>query len=143
VSYLYAKRLFEAQQIRAAEDIMYCEVFVPSNLMNAGFRCCDVNDLVPNSYTQDLTHLPLPGLPLGARPDCFDEVKFVHPVFKPEDYLMRRLAYCGSDVLSLTAFVQEMDSPTMTGVDDAVRRYFQSEARKKIGANKLVSAAGR
>jgi hypothetical protein len=132
--------LFESQQIQAAEDIMYCEVFVPSNLMNAGFRCCDVNDLVPNSYTEKLTHLPLPGLPLGARPDCYDEVKFVHPVFKPEDYLMRRLAYCGTDVPSLTAFVQEMDSPAMTGVDEATRHYFQLEARKKIEGNQMVSA---
>jgi hypothetical protein len=89
VRYLYDWRRHETKHPPASGRYAFCEALVPSALNAAGgFRCADLNDLMPGCYEPDTFRVGAPML-LGALPALNRRVEWVHPVFSENEYLER------------------------------------------------------
>jgi hypothetical protein len=70
---------------------MHCEVFVASAAMDAGFACCNLNELIPGCYDQSMMMMEIPGYgrPMGAGFEGRDGIRMYHPVYAAEEWLSR------------------------------------------------------
>jgi hypothetical protein len=93
-AYLFSQRQVEAARDPAAADIMHCEVFAPSAAMAGGFACCDLTELMPGCVDMSIMMLEEPGFgrPMGAAFRGADGIRMYHPVYTPEDWLVRTQA---------------------------------------------------
>ncbi len=91
IDYLAEARRRETFHL-TVEGPVFCEAFVPSALVQSGgFVIRDVNELVPNSYRNDMFHPWLPYL-LEDPGWMSSTVKMVHPVLGAQDYLQRHFS---------------------------------------------------
>jgi hypothetical protein len=93
-AHLFAQRQLEALRNTDDTDVVHCEAFVASCAMAGGFRCADVNDLMPGCYDlprmgMQLDHLGGLGKPIGARFPIPQGHQIVHPIYGHEEYLDR------------------------------------------------------
>lgn len=84
--HLYERRRQEARRDPPEEDLLHCEVFVGSEMLNApAFRCAEINQLIPNACRWSTFRVGLPMLMDSPTANVGSEI--VHPAFDLEDYI--------------------------------------------------------
>ncbi len=129
VRYLYDWRLHEARHPPAGGRYAFCEALVPSALNAAGgFRCADLDALMPGCYSRDSFRVGAPML-LGALPALGRGVEWVHPVFAEREYLERSLQDA-RDADRVAEFIARLQSSAGLPVSAQVRRVFLERAAR-------------
>jgi hypothetical protein len=93
VAFLFSQRQLEAVRDPLVDDVIHCETFVASALHAGGYRCLDLNELVPGGYTWESMAMQLGdlamGRPMGSQIVMATEVEMVHPIYTHQEYLNR------------------------------------------------------
>ncbi len=134
--YLYSLRREEKSCETSSNDILYCESFVPTALISAGFRCADLNAVLPGSYRNDLMIMPnrTLGLPLSLGAQFVNFSEIIHPVYSDDEYLRRVLSGCAV-VPAIKVFISQLDAGDFGSIaSDTHGRY------KKLAEEKLLVA---
>jgi hypothetical protein len=138
---LLAQRQLEAARHTPADKVVICEAFVPSSLMAAGFRCIDLNDLLPGSYELDsmgLQHLRsdrLGGQPLSyaiSHPQL--GVEMVHAIYSQEQFLKRNLSQRSGGSAELTWLSDQLTEHFAASLDADLLQDYLARVREKIAA---------
>ncbi len=91
--FLYLNRRIERYEGTVPDDILYCEMFVPTLLRRGGFSCFDLNYYFPDSFVE--RHMIFPsrflGLPIAHASGFPDYVKMIHPVYGNVEMFQRML----------------------------------------------------
>ena len=132
VSFLHKQRVLDAALKTSAENIGHCESFVPSELVHNGFYCADLNVLVPQAYDNDLMILPVPfGLPVSMADGFEGRVRFIHPVYGDEQYLMNLLGLRKSSQ-EIRHFIGALDSAQYARIPAETRASVKEDALKRL-----------
>jgi len=110
--FLYDLRRSEARRAPARADLMHCEAFVGSALLNSpDFRCVEINQLIPNTFRLETFRVGLPML-LGSQAHGM-ETELMHPVFEAEDYVVKHIAHARAtkDIRNLLAAADVPELP--------------------------------
>lgn len=93
ISFLFSQRQIENLLDTPGPDVVQCEGFTPSALMAGGFNCADLNELVQDCYNFELMAMQLApdriGFPMTYTPALPENIRVIHPVYTPEEYLRR------------------------------------------------------
>lgn len=92
VSYLFSQRLLEAARGIVLDDVINCEAFAVSAAVSGGFRCKDLNSIVPGSYNETMMmHSGQLGFgkPLGYIPSNNHNVSIYHPIYSHAEFVKR------------------------------------------------------
>jgi len=82
------KRLKLANTLAQGERGVFCEAFVASDLMQAGFRCLDLNELIPNAWSSDTFTTNKP-IWIEETSRLIGEQSVLYPVLEGADYVAR------------------------------------------------------
>jgi hypothetical protein len=95
--YLYAQRKLEA--LLRPEAAVHCEAFLPSHLLAAGFKCADLDSVLPGSYRMDLMIMSgrQHGMPRSMVEGFEGFARMLHPVYDDAEFLQRMLDRCQAD----------------------------------------------
>jgi len=125
LQYLYDWRKYEAANPLESGNYVFGEAFVPSALMAAGgYRCADLNSLLPGSYDFSSFRIPPPML-LGRLPPLSRGIELVHPVYSEREYLESELGDARQNN-SVAEFMTRLRNPALLPVSPALRREFLS-----------------
>ena len=133
LSYLFLFRKQEAAIGTAGDDILYCESFVPTALSSAGFRCVDLNTLLPHSYLNDLMILPnrILGTSISLADQFANFSAIIHPVYSDRDYLNRTLQSCATDS-SIRSFIYQLSMGDFGQISSDIIQEYASYAQEKL-----------
>jgi hypothetical protein len=92
-AFLFSQRQLEAARQPQPRDVVHCEAFVASCAMAGGFRCIDLNEIIPGSYELKTMGMQLGGLavgkPMGFPVDVAPGIEIIHPIYTPEEFVNR------------------------------------------------------
>lgn len=91
LAYLFSQRQIEAVREPFPQDIMHCEVFVPSAATAGGFRCVNLNELIPGCHDASMMLFEIDGygLPLGSQFRGSASIRLYHPVYTSSEWVGR------------------------------------------------------
>jgi hypothetical protein len=92
VAYLFSQRLLEAARGTSADMVINCEAFAVSAANAAGFRCADLNAVMPRSYNETMMMHSGPlgfGRPLGHKSPSASPVEIYHPIYCADEFVKR------------------------------------------------------
>ncbi len=133
VGFLYAQRQMEAFKQTPADEILYCESFVPTLLMLGGFRVGDLNEVIPSAYDQHLMILPgrFLGLPIDLASGFQNHSRMIHQVYGNEEFLTRILnRFEGRDWIE--KFLNTLDDPALAALPATLRDRVREMARTRL-----------
>ena len=135
IDHLHRERLDETERTAGADERIFCEAFVGSALLHAGFRICDLLEIIPDAYTDDSFYFGQPML--WRTPASRDRRTAVnHPVFDGREYLEKHLTYArhSETLLQYEAALDALDLP----IAPELRSEFSRRANglRGEGANK-------
>ena len=93
-NFIFAMRQLEFAKGLSMEKRVMCEGFVPSMLKAAGFKCFDLNEIIPGCYSKENMILQYSGhgLPMSAKMELPDSEQMLHAVYSEEEFLRKLVA---------------------------------------------------
>ncbi len=116
VSYMHAQRQLEAVRRPSCEDVIHCEAFTSTCLRAAGFKCLDLNTLVPGAYTLPLMSIP-DGTYMGQELAVDPTIQMIHPVYTPQAFLVRLLSELRSGRKSRDQYLEVLRSEKCSRIE--------------------------
>jgi hypothetical protein len=88
VEYLRAERQAEGARTTSAERLMFCEAFVPSALRAGGFRCADLNSILPKAVDAETFRVAADQGPmLLTQKILAPTTRLLHPVYDEDNFI--------------------------------------------------------
>jgi len=137
LEFLHAQRQLERATLTESEDIVISEAFIPSHLVEAGFRCVDLEEIAPGSYeswddTTSMRMFPL-GLPLGAPINVKPAIEMVHPVYSVEDHFIRAIRHAREHG-TLATLREKLPGEAYAFLEPAVRAHWLERIDAELAA---------
>lgn len=139
LNYLLNARLAEGANPVTRGELIHCEAFALTALMNAGtFQCTTLDELVPGCMVAKTYHangldpFHIPIYLLGARVEDDPRVELVHPVLDAESYLASFWKYCKENN-KIREFIKHVDGLNPALVTPDLKENFLTNAQKLAG----------
>ena len=133
LTYLYDLRRQEAADPPTEDGPVFCEAFVPTELvLAAGFRCEDVNRLLPGCWDPTSFRVGAPMLE-NSLPPLARQIELIHPVFSEREYLRRMLEDARRSG-HLHELMTTLSDPATLSLTPEVRTAFLSEVGQLLKA---------
>jgi hypothetical protein len=118
ISFMLSQRQLEALRLPNEEDVVHCENFTRSALMNGGFNCLPLYECFPGCYDRSLMENgPKNARTLGAIHDVPPELEMIHPVFTAQEFLERIYVACCGKIHTVDQAIEILFSNRVSSID--------------------------